>query len=128
VHKMLPMTLGANIGTTFTALLAALGVLAPETLQIALCALVGWKDGHMIFNIMGILVWFPVPFMRRVVVNAACMLGLYASYWRLVPLLYILVMPPWPENGRWTALIGADRSYSGLYIYLLKHSEADPHQ
>jgi len=45
VHKMLPMTLGANIGTTFTALLAALGVLAPETLQIALCALVGWKDG-----------------------------------------------------------------------------------
>ncbi|CAK9011843.1 unnamed protein product [Durusdinium trenchii] len=88
---MLPMTLGANIGTTFTALLAALGVLAPETLQIALC--------HMIFNIMGILVWFPVPFMRRVVVNAACMLGFYASYWRLVPLLYILVMPRGPKTG-----------------------------
>ena len=37
VHKMLPMTLGANIGTTFTALLAALAVPTHDSLQIAFC-------------------------------------------------------------------------------------------
>eukprot|EP00438_Fugacium_kawagutii_P016979 Skav202415 [mRNA] locus=scaffold1370:126853:139208:+ [translate_table: standard] len=84
VHKMLPMTLGANIGTTFTALLAAMAVLKHDSLQIALC--------HLLFNILGIIVWFPAPPMRRMVVNAAKMLGFYASYWRFVPLLYILVM------------------------------------
>lgn len=84
VHKMFPMTLGANIGTTFTALLAALAVLKHDSLQIAFC--------HLLFNIFGIIVWFPVPPMRRVVVSAAKLLGFYASYWRFVPLAYILVM------------------------------------
>ena len=47
---------------------------------------------HLFFNIIGILIWFPVPFMRRIPIKAACLLGFYASYWRLVPLIYILVM------------------------------------
>lgn len=84
VHKMLPMTLGANIGTTFTSMLAALAVMKPDSLQIAFV--------HLFFNIIGILIWFPVPFMRRIPIKAACLLGFYASYWRLVPLIYILVM------------------------------------
>eukprot|EP00438_Fugacium_kawagutii_P014775 Skav228764 [mRNA] locus=scaffold589:400335:406163:+ [translate_table: standard] len=84
VHKMLPMTLGANIGTTFTAMLAGLAVMKKSSIQIAFC--------HLFFNLLGILIWFPVPLMRRVVVRAACTLGFYASYWRLVPLIYILVM------------------------------------
>mmetsp|Transcript_53971 Transcript_53971/g.87958 ORF Transcript_53971/g.87958 Transcript_53971/m.87958 type:complete len:547 (+) Transcript_53971:74-1714(+) len=84
VHKMLPMTLGANIGTTFTSMFAALAVMKAGSLQIAFC--------HLLFNLTGILIWFPVPVMRRVVLSAACTLGFYASYWRLVPLIYILVM------------------------------------
>jgi len=84
VFKMLPVTLGANVGTTFTGMLAALAVLNAGSLQVALC--------HLFFNILGILIWFPVPAMRRVVVNAACLLGLYASFYRLVPMIYILVM------------------------------------
>ena len=83
VQKMLPMTLGANIGTTFTSMLAALAVMKPDSLQIAFV--------HLFFNIIGILIWFPVPFMRQVPIKAACLLGFYASYWRLVPLIYILV-------------------------------------
>ena len=55
-----------------------------SSIQIAFC--------HLLFNLVGILIWFPVPIMRRVVVRAACTLGFYASYWRLVPLIYILVM------------------------------------
>ncbi|CAE7187066.1 SLC34A2 [Symbiodinium pilosum] len=81
---MLPMTLGANIGTTFTSMLAALAVMKPDSLQIAFV--------HLFFNIVGILIWFPAPIMRKVPLKAACLLGFYASYWRLVPLIYILVM------------------------------------
>ncbi|CAJ1421874.1 unnamed protein product [Effrenium voratum] len=84
VAKMLPMTLGANIGTTFTSMFAALAVMKADSIQIALC--------HLLFNIIGILIWFPAPPMRRVIINAACTLGFYASYWRFVPLIYILVM------------------------------------
>ncbi|CAJ1440587.1 unnamed protein product, partial [Effrenium voratum] len=84
VAKMLPMTLGSNIGTTFTSMLAALSVMTAASIQIAFC--------HLFFNILGILIWFPAPPMRRVVITAACTLGFYASYWRLVPLIYILVM------------------------------------
>ena len=84
VAKMLPMTLGANIGTTMTSMLAALAVMKKESLQIAFV--------HLFFNIIGILIWFPVPVMRQVPIKAACLLGFYASYWRLVPLIYILTM------------------------------------
>jgi len=82
LEKMLPMTLGANIGTTMTALIAALSSMKYGGLQIALC--------HLLFNLIGILIWFPVPIMRRVPLLAARTLGLYASFFRFVPALYIL--------------------------------------
>merc|ERR1719446_446408 len=58
LDKMLPMTLGANIGTTCTALIASLVSLKFGAVQIALC--------HLWFNITGILIWFPAPVMRKV--------------------------------------------------------------
>ena len=73
-----------NIGTTFTFMFAALAVMKANSIQIAFC--------HLLFNIIGILIWFPVPLMRSVVIKAVCTLAFYASYWRLVPLIYILVM------------------------------------
>jgi sodium-dependent phosphate cotransporter len=82
IEKMFPMTLGANIGTTCTALIASLVSLKFGAVQIALC--------HLFFNIIGILIWFPIPPMRRIPVNAAKLLGLYASFFRFVPLVYIL--------------------------------------
>jgi len=87
--KMLPLTLGANIGTTATALIAALSSFTHGAVHIALC--------HLFFNIIGILIWFPVPLIRKVPLDAARLLGLYASHFRFVPALYILaafvVMP-----------------------------------
>lgn len=50
LHKMLPLTLGANIGTTCTALIASLVSLKFGAVQIALV--------HLFFNIIGILIWF----------------------------------------------------------------------
>ncbi|CAE7372159.1 SLC34A1 [Symbiodinium necroappetens] len=81
VQKMLPITIGANIGTTCTSLMAALAVLKPDTLQIALC--------HLFFNIFGFLLWFPVPLLRALPVKAACILGFYASCWRMFPAIYV---------------------------------------
>jgi len=84
LEKMLPLSLGANIGTTVTAFLAAIATFTSNAVHIALC--------HFFFNVFGILIWFPIPFMRRVPLGAARLLGLYASYYRLVPLIYILVV------------------------------------
>jgi len=83
LSKMLPMTLGANIGTTITALIAAVASPSFGSLHIALC--------HLFFNIIGILIFFPAPPMRRIPLNAAKTLGLYASYYRAVPAIYIAV-------------------------------------
>merc|ERR1711953_273881 len=82
--KMLPLTLGANIGTTCTAMIASLVSLKFGAVQIALV--------HLWFNITGILIWFPAPFMRKVPIEAARTLGLYASFYRFTPPLYILIM------------------------------------
>ena len=55
LEQMLPLTLGANIGTTATGILAAMVSSKPESVQIAIC--------HLTFNILGILLWYgpPVP-------------------------------------------------------------------
>ncbi len=53
-----PVTLGANVGTTITALLASVAAASPDALTIALA--------HVAFNIFGILIFYPVPQMRRI--------------------------------------------------------------
>jgi sodium-dependent phosphate cotransporter len=62
-----PITLGANVGTTVTALIAALAVPQIEGLQIALV--------HLLFNVAGILIFYPVPFMREIPIRGAEMLA-----------------------------------------------------
>ena len=84
LEQMLPLTLGANIGTTATALLASLVSDKPESVQIALC--------HFFFNIFGILIWFPVPFMREIPLKGARTLGWLTRRNRGFPAVYILMM------------------------------------
>lgn len=67
LESLLPLTLGANIGTTGTALVAALAAGKVSGLQIALC--------HFCFNIFGILIWYPAPLMRKVPLNSSRFLG-----------------------------------------------------
>jgi sodium-dependent phosphate cotransporter len=80
LEQMLPLTLGANIGTTLTGLLAAL-LSNANAMQVALA--------HLFFNITGILIWYPVPFMRRVPLHAARQLGKATRIWKGFPLVYI---------------------------------------
>jgi len=82
LEQMFPLTLGANVGTTATALLASLVSTKPEAVQIALA--------HLLFNISGTLIWFPIPFMRQVPLNAARNLGAMTRRSSLTPVIYIV--------------------------------------
>jgi sodium-dependent phosphate cotransporter len=63
VRNAYPITLGANIGTTITALLAALAAGAVEGLTIAVT--------HTLFNIAGILLIYSIPRVRYIPVDIA---------------------------------------------------------
>jgi sodium-dependent phosphate cotransporter len=54
LRKIFPYTLGANIGTTVTAILAALATQNPIAITVAF--------SHLCFNILGILVFYPLRF------------------------------------------------------------------
>ena len=83
LEQMYPLTLGANIGTTFTAIMAALVSDKITAMQTALA--------HLFFNISGILVWYPIPRMREIPLNMARTLGKTTRVWRGFPLAYIIV-------------------------------------
>lgn len=83
VEQMLPLTLGANIGTTCTAFLASIVTEKKNAIQIALC--------HLTFNIFGILIWFPVPIVRRQVLKIAMMLGERTLTYRWFGFFYLMV-------------------------------------
>jgi sodium-dependent phosphate cotransporter len=82
VEDMLPLTLGANIGTTCTAFLAAIVTEKKSAIQIALC--------HLWFNIFGILIWYPVPLMRRVPLKIAGLLAERTVWYKWFGAYYIL--------------------------------------
>ena len=87
LEAIFPLTLGANIGTTVTALLASMassGEGAALGLQIALC--------HLLFNVMGILIWYPIPFMRRIPLGMARWLGEIVAKRRLFALVYVALV------------------------------------
>ena len=58
-----PVTLGANVGTTITALLAAMATGSTDALTIALV--------HTTFNVLGILILYVPPWWRDVPVIGA---------------------------------------------------------
>jgi len=84
LEQMLPLTLGANIGTTVTGLLASLVSDSVSALQVALC--------HLFFNITGIIIWYPIPFMRRIPLNGARELGKWTRRSKLIPPIYIITV------------------------------------
>jgi solute carrier family 34 (sodium-dependent phosphate cotransporter) len=78
-----PVTLGANVGTTISALLASLATNRPEALTVALV--------HTLFNVSGILLFYPVPVLRRLPLRMAEGLAELASRRRSWVLGYVIV-------------------------------------
>ena len=78
LRQVFPMTLGANLGTTITAMLAALvtGNAAAVTVAFA----------HVSFNVCGIAIIWPI---RKLPIYLASTLGEFAMRSKLIPLVYI---------------------------------------
>ncbi|CAL4121911.1 unnamed protein product, partial [Meganyctiphanes norvegica] len=86
IERAYPLTLGANIGTTTTTILASLsgeGESMRDSIQIALV--------HLFFNIFGILIFYPIPFMRFPIALAKG-LGNITSRYRWFPIAYLIFM------------------------------------
>ena len=84
LKQIFPYTLGANIGTTITALLASLvsGTHAP--LAVAF--------GHLAFNIFGITLIWPIKKVRDIPIRMAEWFSDLAVQNRIIPIVYILVI------------------------------------
>lgn len=86
LERIYPLTLGSNIGTTTTGILAALAADSSRikyTLQIAFC--------HLFFNILGILMFYPLPF-TRFPIHMAKALGNTTAKYRWFSVLYLICM------------------------------------
>ncbi len=77
-----PVTLGCNVGTTITALLASLAAESPDGLTIALV--------HTLFNVFGILVFYAIPVMRGIPIRLATGLGELAQRRKRWVLIYVV--------------------------------------
>jgi sodium-dependent phosphate cotransporter len=80
--QVFPYTLGANVGTTVTCILAALAVGEVSALTVAFA--------HLIFNASGIAIIWPVRAVRQVPLNLARWLGAIGANSRWIPFVYIL--------------------------------------
>lgn len=86
IERLFPLTLGSNLGTTVTGILASLSASSRTlkySLQIALC--------HTLFNITGILIWYPIPFMRKCPLAIARFLGRTSAEYRWFGVFYIIM-------------------------------------
>uniref|UniRef100_A0A8C5HFE9 Sodium-dependent phosphate transport protein 2B-like n=1 Tax=Gouania willdenowi TaxID=441366 RepID=A0A8C5HFE9_GOUWI len=84
IERAYPLSLGSNIGTTTTAILAAMagpGDTLTNSLQIALV--------HFLFNISGIVLWYPIPF-TRIPIRLAKSLGDITASYRWFAAVYII--------------------------------------
>ena len=83
LRQIFPFTLGANIGTTVTALLAAM-VLNPTAMIVAF--------SHLFFNISGIVIIYPIKFLRELPVIAATKLADLSVRNKFIPILYLIIV------------------------------------
>ncbi|MGJ8655043.1 MAG: Na/Pi symporter [Akkermansiaceae bacterium] len=85
VRQIYPFCLGANIGTCITALLAATaisGAGAAFAMQIAVV--------HMVYNLLGVVIIFGIPFLRELPLIAADWLAKIASEKKIYALVYVV--------------------------------------
>ncbi|MEL7523431.1 MAG: Na/Pi symporter, partial [Cyanobacteria bacterium J06553_1] len=87
LQQIYPFTLGANIGTCVTALLAATSVSGAEAgpaLQIAMV--------HLIYNTLGVVVIYCIPFLCRLPIQGAETLAAVAAEKKYLAFAYIVAV------------------------------------
>ncbi len=84
LEQIFPYTLGANVGTTITAILAALSLGDQTAVAVSFA--------HLLFNVLGILIVWPIPAIRRIPMKLARGLTSIATAHRWLAVLYILLV------------------------------------
>lgn len=87
LRQAFPITIGANIGTTVTALLAALGATGANAVAGITIALV-----HLLFNLSGTLLIYPIGAIRQIPLTAAQRLADAAVGSRRWALIYVVIL------------------------------------
>ena len=83
IEQTFPIVLGANLGTTVTAILAALtGNVAALTIAFA----------HFVFNVTGIIIVYPIKAIRNIPLKIAKFLAEKSAERRIFALIYVLVV------------------------------------
>ncbi len=81
IEQVFPYMLGANIGTTITAILASLVTGSYLAIQIAIC--------HLLFNVFGTIIWYPL---KIVPIGMAKKLGDLAIKRRYIAIMYVIIV------------------------------------
>jgi sodium-dependent phosphate cotransporter len=76
--------LGANIGTTVTAMLAALSTANIAAITIAFV--------HLLFNVSGIVLVYPIAAVRRIPIRMSHALASFTSKSRTLAIVYLVVV------------------------------------
>ncbi len=84
LEQVFPFTIGANIGTTCTAMLAALATANPAAIAVAF--------SHLLFNLSGTVLIYPLRPIRAVPLSLARSVGNLASHRRWLAVVYIALL------------------------------------
>ena len=84
LENIYPVTLGANVGTTVTALMASLATGNPAAVTVAVV--------HTLFNLSGIALFYPIRALRRIPLRLAAGLADVAAERRSTAIVYALGM------------------------------------
>lgn len=87
LERAFPFLMGANIGTTTTALMAALFLEGP-----AATAALGVAFAHLLFNLFGVFILFPIPSIRAIPIKLAEGLGKLTLSNRIYGVAYIVIV------------------------------------
>tara|TARA_S200000501_G_scaffold371210_1_gene413821 strand:- start:1402 stop:2529 length:1128 start_codon:yes stop_codon:yes gene_type:complete len=84
LRQIFPYTLGANIGTTMTSILASLATGTVQSLSVAF--------GHLLFNVFGIALIWPIPQLREIPITFSLKFAELATKNKIYPFLYIVIV------------------------------------
>ena len=83
LKKAYPFLIGANIGTTFTAIVAAL---SSNSLAMSLAL------AHFLFNFLGLISFYPTQFQRNIILKSAKYMGRSISRNPILLFVYVLLV------------------------------------
>ena len=86
LKEIYPFTLGANIGTCITALLAATAVPDNQAAALEIASI------HLLYNVVGTIIIYAIPFLRNIPIVGAETLAAVASKRKYLAFVYIIAV------------------------------------